>query len=136
MLFRSSPSILRNLNKDAMLKAGIKPLLRMSKTTFILGGWFDNKARLTDPRISPLFGDLSNLPPILIHASNSECLEDDARRYTNKAHQAGSNVKLQIWANMMHVWHIFEPELDEAKAAFKQIELFISKIRETNQKSL
>lgn len=125
----SSPSIVKNLDKDAMLKSGLKALLSFSKTNLLIGGWLDNKVRLTDPRISPLFADLSNLPATFIQVSDSECLEDDARRYTNKARVAGSEVTLQVWANMMHVWHTFEPELDEAKAAFSEIEKFINQLK-------
>jgi len=125
----SGPSMHKNLTKDAMLQAGVKPLLNLSKTKLFIGGRIANKVPLTDPKISPIFGDLSDLAPTLIHASNTECLEDDSRRYTNKARQAGSSVKLQMWANMMHVWHTFEPELDEAKDAFNEIEKFINDIR-------
>jgi len=125
----SSPSIVKNLDKDAMLQSGIKDLLKLSRTTLLIGGWFDNKVKLTDPRISPIFGDLANLPPTLIQVSDTECLEDDARRYTNKAREAGSEVTLQVWANMMHVWHTFEPELEEAKEAFTEIEKFIAQLK-------
>jgi len=131
----SSPSITKNLDKDAMLQSGIKELLKCSKTTLLIGGWLDNKVKLTDPRISPLFGDLSNLPPTLIQVSDTECLEDDARRYANKAKQAGSDVTLQVWANMMHVWHTFEPELDEAKEAFNEIEKFILQLEQSKNSS-
>lgn len=127
----SGPSMYKNLAKDAMLQAGVKPLLKLSKVKLHLGGLIANKVKLTDPRLSPLFGDLSGLAPTLIHASNTECLEDDARRYTNKARLAGSFVKLQLWANMMHVWHTFEPELAEAKEAFNEIEKFINYIRKS-----
>jgi len=129
----SGPSMLKNLAKDAMLQAGVKPLLKLSKSKLLIGGLMANKVKLTDPKISPLFGDLSGLAPTLIQASNTECLEDDARRYTNKARLAGSYVKLQLWAKMMHVWHTFEPELDEAKEAFNEIEKFINDIRNSKK---
>ena len=47
------------------------------------------------------------------------------RLSANKEKQAGSDVTLQVWSNMMHVWHTFEPELDEAKEAFNEIKKFI-----------
>jgi acetyl esterase/lipase len=80
-----------------------------------------------DPRISPLLGDLSGLPPILVQASDSEILRDDGRRYVNKAVAAGSNAVLQLWANMPHVWQIFDPELPEASEAFEEIRLFLER---------
>jgi hypothetical protein len=42
-------------------------------------------------------------------------------------------VKLQLWANMMHVWHTFEPELAEAKEAFNEIEKFINDLRKSKK---
>ncbi|MCP4412271.1 MAG: hypothetical protein GY808_06845 [Gammaproteobacteria bacterium] len=71
---------------------------------------------------------LGNNQTYYCRLGNNKCLEDDARRYTNKARQAGSEVRLQIWANMMHVWHMFEPELTEAKTAFIEIEKFFNEV--------
>jgi len=124
----SSPSMKRNIDSDLLLNKGLKPILKMPRILFFLLGRWRYNICLADPQISPVFGDLSDLPPLLIHASNAECLEDDARRYTNKARQAGSDVRLQIWSNMMHVWHMFEPELKEAKVAFKEIEKFLNEV--------
>jgi acetyl esterase/lipase len=104
----SSPSIKANLESDVILKSLAK---------------HDTK----DPRISPLLGDLSRLPPILVQASDSEILRDDGRRYVNKAVAAGSNAVLQLWANMPHVWQIFDPELPEASEAFEEIKLFLER---------
>ena len=69
--------------------------------------------------VSPIFGDLSNLPPTLIHVSEAEILLDDARRYVNKARASGSPVRLQSWAGLLHVWQIFNPEVPEAEAVAK-----------------
>ena len=68
-----------------------------------------------DPLVSPLFGDLTGLPPTLIQASQSEMFLDDAVRYANKARTQGSRVVLQTWPNTMHGWHAMEaPEADDA----------------------
>ncbi|GGK56110.1 alpha/beta hydrolase [Amphritea balenae] len=123
----SSPSIIKNLNRDAMLQNFFKPIVRIPKTLLLLTSWINAQVRPNDPAISPIHGDLSGLPPLLIQASDSECLIDDARRYTNKARIAGTDVTLQIWREMMHDWHLFEPELDEAKDAFEQIRIFLNK---------
>ncbi|WP_432472854.1 alpha/beta hydrolase [Amphritea sp. HPY] len=121
----SSPSIRKNLATDAMLQSFMGQIMRVPRTILLLTSWLNTRVRPNDPRISPIHDDLSNLPPLLIQASNSECLADDARRYTNKARAEGSDVTLQLWREMMHVWHLFEPELDEAKDAFEQIRLFL-----------
>lgn len=125
----SSPSIRKNLASDVMLQSFMGQIVRVPRTILLLTSWLNTGVRPNDPRVSPIHDDLSNLPPLLIQASNSECLTDDARRYTNKARAAGSEVTLQLWREMMHVWHLFEPELDEAKDAFEQIRFFLMKHR-------
>ncbi len=121
----SSPSIANNLASDRMLRPAFEPVLRSPRWLLLSVSWLLNRVRPHDPRLSPIHGDLAGLPPLLIQASTAECLEDDARRYANKARAAGSPVTLQLWSNMMHVWQMFEPELEEAKQAFDQIEQFL-----------
>ena len=53
-------------------------------------------------------------------------LRDDARRYVNRAQAAGSPVRLQSWNHVMHVWHIFNPELTEARQALDEIGKFLN----------
>ncbi|MDO3722868.1 alpha/beta hydrolase [Marinobacter sp. chi1] len=80
------------------------------------------------PIASPLRGDLHDLPPILIHASDSEMLLDNARRYAAKAQSEGSPVTLHTWSGMVHVWHIFVPNLPEAEEAFEDIQAFLQEV--------
>lgn len=79
----------------------------------------------TEPYISPLFGDLSNLPPVLIQVGGREVLLDDATRLAKKMKKAGGEVELAIWDNMMHVWHYLAGILPEAGEAIKDIGQFI-----------
>ena len=93
--------------------------------------WFyllETRFRPVDPVVSPLRADLANLPPTLVQASEAEMLFDDARRYVNKARAAGSPARLQSWAGLLHVWHIFNPEVPEAMQAFDQIGKFIRSV--------
>ncbi|MGM0769133.1 MAG: alpha/beta hydrolase [Pseudomonadota bacterium] len=80
------------------------------------------------PVASPLRGRLADLPPTLIHASDTEMLLDNARRYVAKARAEGSEAELHTWPGMVHVWHIFTPLLPEANAAFDDIAGFLSKL--------
>jgi acetyl esterase/lipase len=67
------------------------------------------------PSVSPLYADLSGLPPILIHASTSEMLFDDARMMCARAGDAGVDVVLQTWDDTIHVFHQFDlPESVDA----------------------
>ena len=55
-----------------------------------------------DPLASPLFGNMSRLPPIRVHVGEDEVLLDDARRYVERAATAGVDAKLDIWEGMPH----------------------------------
>jgi len=75
--------------------------------------------------VSPVFGDLSGLPPVLVQVSEAEMMLGDARRYVNKARATGSHAELETWPDMLHVWHLFEPILPEAGEAFERIGQFV-----------
>ena len=70
-----------------------------------------------DPRVSPLYGDLKGLPPLLVFASEAEMLFDDSTRLVEKAVRAGVGVRFEPRAGLAHAWPIFHPVLPEAKEA-------------------
>ena len=75
---------------------------------------------LRQPRLSPIYGDYTGLPPLLIHVGDAEVLLDDAVRVAERARAAGVDVTLEIWDEMPHVFQAFTgllPEADEAVAA-------------------
>jgi epsilon-lactone hydrolase len=57
-----------------------------------------------DSRASPLYGDLTHLPPVLLHVGEDEILLDDSRRYADRAAQPGSPAELHEWQGMVHVF--------------------------------
>jgi epsilon-lactone hydrolase len=58
----------------------------------------------TDPRISPMYGDLADLPTVLIHVGEDEILLDDARRYSDLLAKSGLGAELHVWEGMVHVF--------------------------------
>jgi epsilon-lactone hydrolase len=64
-----------------------------------------NDAR--DPLISPVFGNLRGLPPLLVHAGEDEILRDDAVRIASLAKSADVDVRLEIYPRMWHVWQLY-----------------------------
>jgi len=80
-----------------------------------------------DPGASPLFGDLTGLPPLLLQVGSDELLLSDSTRFADKAKAAGGDVTLEIWEEMIHVWHLFPQWLPEARQAIKRIAAFINK---------
>jgi monoterpene epsilon-lactone hydrolase len=120
-----SPTFKTNKHTDILLG---KPLGFLSSLPRALALWFGvitMRANPSNVMLSPLFGDLNDLPPTLIHASSSEVLLGDAIRYTNKAKAAGSNVKLQIWADQIHDWHILSSGSGSADEAWAEVDKFI-----------
>ena len=82
-----------------------------------------------NPYISPLYGDLKALPPILIQASTCEILYSDATRFVEKAKKMGVNAILQPWNDMPHVFQGTRSELiPEVLEAMDKIAEFTSKI--------
>lgn len=116
-----SPSIRTNVGSDRMLGPAVGWMLKVPRALLLWFTWFSNRVRPDDPRVSPLRGNLAGLPPLLIQASTTEVLADDAIRYANRARAAGSNVSLQLWSGLMHVWQMFDPELPESRDAYARM---------------
>jgi monoterpene epsilon-lactone hydrolase len=107
------------------------------KTRIHLDPFFSNLGEITilddyikdhDPRhplLSPLYADLSGLPPLLIHVGDHEILLDDAVRFGDKAVAAGVEAKTVVWPEMFHVFQMFAPFLPEARQANAEIAAFI-----------
>ncbi len=83
----------------------------------------------TDSRISPVFADLKNLPPILVQVSSSEILYSDSVRIVENAKSAGVNVTLQVWDDMPHVFQLVGlNKFPESKVAIDNIAKFVKTI--------
>ena len=76
--------------------------------------------------ISPIFADLSGLPPLLIQAGTHEVLLDDAVRLARQAAIADVEVTLDITPQVPHVFQTFYPILDEGAAALGRAGQFLS----------
>ena len=76
--------------------------------------------------ISPIFADLSGLPPLIIQAGTHEVLLDDAVRLARQAATADVEVTLDITPRVPHVFQTFYPILDEAAAALDRAGQFLS----------
>lgn len=82
-------------------------------------------ANAKNPLASPLFGDLSGLPPLLIQVGSDEVLLDDARLLDEHARSAGVSSEFEIWEGMIHVWHMFHPMLPEGASGIEKIAAFV-----------
>ena len=79
------------------------------------------------PLASPLYADLTGLPPLLIQVGDCETVLDDSVMFTEKARAAGVEVELQVWDGMIHVFQMFGAELPEAHQAIASIAQFLNR---------
>ncbi len=80
---------------------------------------------ISDPELSPLFGDLSALPPLCVHASTTELLRDDTLRFADRARAAGVTVECRLWDEMPHVWQFLAGFLPEARQSLDVAAAFV-----------
>ena len=91
--------------------------------------WFSERylagADARAPLAAPIYADLAGLPPLLVQVGTAEVLLDDSLRLAECARAAGVDVSLDVAHDMMHVWHLFEPVLDEAGEAIARAGAFL-----------
>ena len=117
---------MEGLGESMETRAGVDPMvgkesLMVSAKTYLGGA--DPRA----PLAAPLYADLRGLPPILIQVGDAEVLLDDSTRLAGVAREAGVEVQMDVWDDMIHVWHVFAPILPEARQAIAQAGEFIKK---------
>ncbi len=105
-------------------RAGQDPIIRPEAIALLPTVYLQNGEDLKTPLASPLFGDLSGLPPIMLQTGEAEVLLDDSIRFAKKAQQAGAEVVLDTWPDMPHVFQGFAPFLPEANLALRRIAEF------------
>jgi phosphinothricin tripeptide acetyl hydrolase len=106
-------------------KAASDPIVKRQAVTEMARSYL-GEASATAPLASPLFADLSGLPPLLVHVGSEEILLDDAVQLAGRLREAGGTAELEVWRDMIHVWHWFQPWLDEAQRAVDAIARFIA----------
>ncbi|MDD3023938.1 MAG: alpha/beta hydrolase fold domain-containing protein, partial [Syntrophomonadaceae bacterium] len=84
------------------------------------------------PYISPLFGQLHGLVPLLIYVGGDETLLDDSIRFAEKAQAAGVDVTLKIGKGLFHCYPAMAPLFPEASRAMEEISNFIRKKTSSN----
>lgn len=109
------PSLTQLAHRDPMVNASA-----MREMVEAYAGNHD----LKDPRISPLFADMHGFPPLLIHVG-SEVLLDDALEIDRKVRAAGGESHLEVWPEMLHVWHIQTASLPQAHDALQRAGEFL-----------
>lgn len=101
-------------------RADLDPMIPAFEGVSPVAEWYAGDRPVTDPLVSPLYADLSGLPPVLIHVGDHEVLLSDSTRFADKAKAAGVDVTLKVWGEMIHVFQFF-PMLPEGQQAIAEI---------------
>lgn len=90
-----------------------------------MGGVYLGGADPRSPLAAPMYADLSGLPALLIQVGTRETLYDDATRLARVAMDSEVETVFEPWKEMIHVWHLFAPMLDEGQQAIERVGEFI-----------
>ena len=81
-----------------------------------------------DPRASPLYADLSGLPPLLMLVGDDEVLLDDTLRVAERLRESGGSVDVHVEPGAFHVYPYFVPDAPESRAALQMMGLFLQEL--------
>ena len=115
---------MEGIGESMTSRAGVDPMVQKEGLVAMAGVYLGG-ADPRSPLAAPMYADLSGLPPLLIQVGTRETLYDDATRLAYLAAQAEVQVTFEPWAEMIHVWHLFAPLLDEGQQAIERIGEFI-----------
>jgi monoterpene epsilon-lactone hydrolase len=95
--------------------------IEMMASTYLQG------ADATQPTASPVFADFRGFPPLLLQVGTRERLLPDSLRVAERARSAGVDVTLERGEGLIHVWHLFGPDVPESRDAVARIGAFVRK---------
>ena len=107
-------------------KARVDPLANPSDL-FFLASLYVGEDDPKNPYISPLYGDLKGLSPMIIQVGSAEILLSDAERIAERAKAADVDVILDIWEDMIHMFQMFALWSPEGQKATEKLGKFIQK---------
>ena len=115
---------LEGLGDSMKSKASIDPIVQ-KEGLLEMAAHYLNGQDARSPLAAPLYADLAGLPPLLVQVGTAETLLDDSTRLAERARKAGVKVTLEPWNDMIHVFQVFAPMLDEGQQAIDKIGEFV-----------
>lgn len=106
-------------NREGLDPLNSKPVLDILARAF-LGDTLANH-----PLASPVFADVTGLPPILVQIGENELMLSDAMRLANHLADNRVRVNLEVWPGMFHAWHFYAGMLAEGQQALESSVRFI-----------
>lgn len=113
--------------ESATTRADQDPWFNVSDMAVVARYYCPDETKWRDPLISPVFANVSGLPPMMIQVGNDEILLSDSTRLAEKLEAAGVDVEIEIWPDMWHVFPMFVGKMPEARRAVKKIGRYIDK---------
>jgi monoterpene epsilon-lactone hydrolase len=111
--------------ESATTRADQDPWFNVSDMAVVASYYCSDEAKWRDPLISPVFANVSGLPPMLIQVGDDEILLNDSTRLAEKLEAAGIDVEIEIWPNMWHVFQMFIGKMPESKKAVEKMGSYI-----------
>src|SRR6058998_3038171 len=106
-------------------KNAVDPIIQKEYLYELLDAYLPAGVDRKDPRVSPLYADLTGFPPLLIQVGSAETLLDDATRLAKVAGAADVSVILEIWPHMIHAWPLWNAHLEPGRRALASGGAFI-----------
>lgn len=103
-------------------RADLDPMITMDYIKAVRSA-YAREHNLADPMLSPLFGNFTGFPPVLIQAGTHEILLSDSIRLRDRLIQAGTPCRLEVWTDMWHVFQMFP--MKKAGEAMESIGRFL-----------
>ena len=101
----------------------IDPLLSPAYIQSVKEAYGGAEADFEDPRFSPLFGDLSGMPPVLLQVGSNEILRSDSELLHRSLRGQGGFSRLEVYEQC---WHVFQQmPTHQARLAMEAIGHFI-----------
>lgn len=113
------------LGGSMVSKAGEDPMVQREGLLAWASAYLGGRSA-KEPLAAPIHGDLRGLAPLLIQVGSAETLLDDALALAGAAGAAEVEVELEIWPEMLHVWHFFHPVLAEGRRAIARAGAYLS----------
>jgi epsilon-lactone hydrolase len=106
-------------------KEAVDPLIHEGYLRELVAAYLPKDVDPTDPRVSPLFANLSGLPPTLIQVGSDETLLADATRFAYATGAADVSVTLEVWPHMIHAWPVWNARLEAGRDALAHAGAFV-----------
>ncbi len=106
-------------------KDAVDPIIHKAYLNELVDAYLPARVKRNDPRVSPLYAEVSGFPPMLIQVGSAETLLDDATRFARVAGTADVAVTLEIWPHMIHAWPLWNAQLEPGRRALANAGAFI-----------